>query len=120
MDNQPNSPVKIEVIQGGMVEKEKSYPPIKHETTDNIGFKHVDGAVSMARGKPGTATSSFFICIEDQPELDYGGKRNPDGEGFAAFGRVLDGMNVVKKIQLQPSEKQRLTPPVQIVTISRI
>ena len=68
---------------------------------------------------PDTATSDFFICIGDQPELDYGGKRNPDGQGFAAFGLVTRGMDVVKKIQQAPAEGQKLTPPVRILRIKR-
>jgi peptidyl-prolyl cis-trans isomerase A (cyclophilin A) len=73
----------------------------------------------MARTGPDTATSGFFICIGDQPELDFGGKRNPDGQGFAAFGRVVRGMDVVKKIQTAPHEAQRLTPPITILKIER-
>jgi peptidyl-prolyl cis-trans isomerase A (cyclophilin A) len=74
----------------------------------------------MARDKPGSATSSFFICINDQPELDYGGRRNPDGQGFAAFGRVVAGMDVVRKVQKLPAKGQQLVPPVKILSISRI
>lgn len=91
MDNLPNNDVKIEVIQGGLgfdVE-ESPYPPIEHETTKETGVLHVDSAISMARAEPGTASSEFFIFIGDQPELDFGGKRNPDGQGFAAFGKSL-------------------------------
>lgn len=124
MENQPNSEVKIEVIQGGTMPKDRAYPstysPIEHETTETTGLRHVDGAISMARMKPGTATSSFFICIGDQPELDYEGKRNPDGQGFAAFGRVTDGMDVVRKIHTQPIEGQRLEPPIKILTVRRV
>ena len=58
----------------------------------------MDGAVSMARDGPDTATADFFICVGDQPELDFGGKRNPDGQGFAVFGRVVAGMEVVRRI----------------------
>jgi peptidyl-prolyl cis-trans isomerase A (cyclophilin A) len=72
----------------------------------------------MARNTPGTASSEFFICVGDQPELDYGGKRNPDGQGFAAFGRVVKGMDVVRKIQHLPEKEQMLLEPVKIV-ISR-
>jgi peptidyl-prolyl cis-trans isomerase A (cyclophilin A) len=74
----------------------------------------------MARDGPDTATSDFFICIGDQPELDFGGKRNPDGQGFAAFGQVVKGMDVVKKIQTAPVEGQMLMPPVKIIKITRI
>ena len=124
MDNQPRSEVKIEVIQGGTMPKDRAYPstypPIEHETTETTGLRHVDGTISMARMKPGTATSSFFICIGDQPELDYGGNRNPDGQGFAAYGRVTGGMDVVRKIHRQPHEGQRLEPPVEITTARRV
>ena len=123
MGNQPDSEVKIEVIQGGTVPRDgdypSTYPPIEHETTEKTGLRHVDGAISMARMKPGTATSSFFICIGDQPELDYGGNRNPDGQGFAAFGRVTEGMDVVREIHKQPCEGQRLEPPIEIHTVRR-
>jgi peptidyl-prolyl cis-trans isomerase A (cyclophilin A) len=120
-DNQPQSTVKIEVIQAGInPEREKSgWPPIALERTNKTGLKHVDGAISMARDGPDTATSDFFICIGAQPELDFGGRRNPDGQGFAAFGRVTRGMDVVRKIQATPVEAQKLTPPVKIIAIKR-
>ncbi|MCB2197162.1 MAG: peptidylprolyl isomerase [Bacteroidetes bacterium] len=119
MDNQPKNDVKIEVIQGGLgFEVEESpYPPIQHETTKETGVLHEDGTLSMARAEPGTASSEFFICIGDQPELDFGGKRNPDGQGFAAFGKVTKGMDIVKKIQIQPDEGQMLIDPVKILSI---
>lgn len=121
MDNQPNNDVRIEVIQGGRRSGDSlAYPPIVHETTDKTGIIHEDGVISMARDKPGSATSEFFICIGGQPELDFGGKRNPDGQGFAAFGRVIRGMDVVRKIHEQPAEGQRLNPSVKIFTIGRI
>ena len=120
MDNQPNNDVKIEVIQGGQVPKEKEYEPIKLERTTLTGLKHLDGVISMGRFKPDSAKSSFFFCIGDQPELDYGGKRNPDGQGFAAFGMVIDSMDVVQAIQVEPHEEQRLTPPIEIINIRRI
>jgi peptidyl-prolyl cis-trans isomerase A (cyclophilin A) len=118
--NQPANNVKIEVIQGGQVDPSREFPAIPHEATARTGLKHTDGAVSMARSRPGTATSSFFVCINDQPELDYGGRRNPDGQGFAAFGRVVSGMDVVRKIQKLPAEGQQIKPPVKIFTIRRI
>ena len=119
-ENQPRDKVRIEVIQGGDVDEKKCFPPIAHETTAVTGLKHRDGAVSMARAEPGTATSSFFICVNDQPELDFGGRRNPDGQGFAAFGRVVKGMEVVRRIQRQEAEGQALKRPVQILAISRV
>ena len=120
MDNQPNDEVKIEVIQGGQVPKEKEYDPIKLERTTLTGLKHVDGVISMGRYKPDSAKSSLFFCIGDQPELDFSGKRNPDGQGFAAFGMVIEGMDVVRAIQAEPREEQRLTPPIMITKINRI
>ena len=121
LDNQPNNPVKIEVIQGGNVDSLKQFPPIPMETTEQTGLLHLDGTISMARGAPASATSSFFICINDQPSLNYGGKRNPDGQGFAAFGKVISGMDTVKKIQqLYPEQEQYFKPPVTIISISRI
>lgn len=121
LQNQPKDSIKIEVIQGGDVDSLKEYPPIHLETTEQTGLLHLDGTISMARSAPATATSSFFICINNQPELDYGGKRNKDGQGFAAFGKVTTGMEVVKKIQqLYPEQGQYFKPPVRILTITRL
>lgn len=118
--NQPDNAIKIEVIQGGDVAEDKCFPAIPHETTKTTGIRHLDGVVSMARAEPGTATSSFFICVNDQPELDFNGRRNPDGQGFAAFGRVTEGMDTVKKIQTKEAEGQYLKNPVRIISIRRL
>jgi len=123
MDNQPDSPVKIEVIQAGVnADRAKDgFPPIPLERTSVTGLRHTDGAISMARGMPDSATSGWFICINDQPSLDFGGARNPDGQGFAAFGRVVQGMEVVRRIQRAPNtDAQRLTPPIKILKAARI
>ncbi|HUS19855.1 MAG TPA: peptidylprolyl isomerase [Terriglobales bacterium] len=120
-DNQPTNKIKIEVIQGGANPQAKNgFAAIALERTNATGIKHGDGAISMARDGPDTATSDFFICIGPQPELDFGGKRNPDGQGFAAFGRVTRGMDVVRKIQAAPSKGQKLVPPVRILKMERI
>jgi peptidyl-prolyl cis-trans isomerase A (cyclophilin A) len=120
-DNQPRDQVKIGVIQAGIDPKKAKdeFPPIKLERTRDTGLRHKDGTISMARDGPDTATSDFFLCVGDQPELDFGGKRNPDGQGFAAFGRVVRGMDVVKKIQAAPAKGQSLTPPIKIVKVKR-
>ena len=97
LDNDNGSP-KIEVIQGGANIEFEDLAAIQLETTKQTGIHHLDGVLSMARGGPNTATSEFFICIGAQPALDFGGARNPDGQGFAAFGRVTKGMHIVKKI----------------------
>ena len=119
-DNQPDNDITIDVIQGGLFSEEEMYPPIVHETTLITGILHKDGVISMARNEPGSATSEFFICVGDQPELDYEGKRNPDGQGFAAFGKVVEGMDVVRKIHRQPVDGQMLDPEVLIVNIARL
>ncbi|HEY7516095.1 MAG TPA: peptidylprolyl isomerase [Vicinamibacteria bacterium] len=121
LDNQPGKNVLIEVVQAGVnpTLARKDYPPIALERTKDTGLRHLDGTVSMARDGPDSATSDFFICIGDQPELDFGGRRNPDGQGFAAFGRVVSGMDVVRRIQRSPADGQSLTPPVPITSASR-
>ncbi|MDR2232946.1 MAG: peptidylprolyl isomerase [Tannerella sp.] len=119
MDNQPDNDVKIEVIQGGLYDGRDDFPPIAHETTEMTGIKHADGTLSMARSEPGTASTEFFICIGDQPELDFGGKRNPDRQGFSAFGKVTKGMDIVRKIQLQQDSLQYLIQPVAIQSIDK-
>lgn len=127
-DNDNGSP-KITVIQGDVKDSNKQLPPIKLETTDKTGIKHLDGTLSMARLGPDTATSSFFVCIGAQPSLDFGGARNSDGQGFAAFGQVIAGMDVVKKINALTKAKpsgdaymkgQMLLEPVVIKSIVRI
>lgn len=114
MDNQPKDSIKIEVIQGGFINYKNSLPSITHETTDKTGVLHKDGVISMARGKPGTASSAFFICVGNQPSLDFGGMRNPDGQGFAAFGKVIKGMKIVKKIQIKETNGQYLKKEIKI------
>jgi len=115
-DNQPKSKVKIEVIQGGLYDDKiiDKIKPIAHETTAVTRLKHTDGALSMARNEPGTASTEFFICVGNQPSLDFGGMRNSDGQGFAVFGRVISGMEVVHKIQQLNDTSQYLIEPVKI------
>ena len=114
--NQPDKKVLIDVVQAGRdpASLRPELPPIPLERTSVTGLRHVDAAVSMARDGPDTATSDFFICVGDQPELDFGGRRNPDGQGFAVFGRVVAGMDVVRRIHDAPADGQTLTPPVTI------
>ena len=121
LDNQPGKSALIEVVQAS-VKPELSasdFAPIALERTSTTGLRHLDGTLSMARDGADTATSDFFVCIGDQPSLDFGGKRNPDGQGFAAFGRVVRGMDVVRRIQGAPSDGQRLTPPILILSARR-
>jgi peptidyl-prolyl cis-trans isomerase A (cyclophilin A) len=120
--NLPNRPL-LECIQAGIDpdRRAQGFPPIPLERTSVTGLHHVVGTVSMARGTDAdTATSDFFILLNDQPSLDFGGRRFDDAQGAAAFGRVVAGMDVVRKIQQQRVEAQRLTPPVVITSATRV
>lgn len=121
-DNQPNDPIRIAVIQGNISRerREDTVGPIPLERTSVTGLMHLDGTLSMARSGPDTGVASFFICVGNQPELDFGGRRNPDGQGFAAFGRVISGMDVVRRINASPAEGQSLTPPIRIISAKRV
>ncbi len=116
-----NKPIVIEVIQGGeMPAGVKGFEPIVLERTSTTGLRHLDGTISMARSGPDSATSSFFFCVGPQPDLDFGGRRNKDGQGFAAFGRVVAGVEVVRKIHRSPvNDQEQLTPPVKILSVRR-
>lgn len=120
-ENQPDDAIRIEVIQGGINPGREAQrgEPIPLERTTDTGLSHTDGTLSMSRYLPDSAHSEIFICIGDQPDLDFGGMRNPDGQGFGAFGRVTSGMDVVRAIQLSPHDGQALTPPVIIHAIRR-
>jgi peptidyl-prolyl cis-trans isomerase A (cyclophilin A) len=117
------------LIQGGIKgDPAKAFKPIAHESTARTGLTHKDGTISMARGKPGTAKGDFFICVGDHPGLDAGGPGG-DADGFAAFGQVSDGMDVVAAIfAIPPSptagtgllKGQMLAPPVAILTARRV
>jgi len=122
LSNQLANKVKIEVIQASANPARTSefLPPIKLERTRDTGLKHLDGTISMARDGPDTAQDEFFICIGDQPELDFAGKRNPDSQGFAAFGKVTKGMDVVRRIQMSPADGQSLKPPIRIQRAVRL
>jgi peptidyl-prolyl cis-trans isomerase A (cyclophilin A) len=122
LETQTERPVKIEVIQAGInaAREREGFPAVPLERTSVTSILHKDGTISMARSGPDTATSDFFICIGDQPSLDFGGARNPDGQGFAAFGRVVSGMDVVRAIHGAPAEGETLTPPITITRAFRL
>lgn len=128
LDNQQKSDIPIQVIQGGLNDDETNlHPAIPLERTNNTGLSHKIGAISMARSEPDSATTEFFICLgKDQSQLDFGGKRNPDLQGFAVFGRVVKGMEVVEKINHVETviweankQKQWIKNPVKIFSIKR-
>jgi peptidyl-prolyl cis-trans isomerase A (cyclophilin A) len=123
-ENQPSNASKAELIQGGIY---KSNPKvhdtltgIPHETTAQTHLQHKKGTISMARLAPGTATSEFFICLADQPGFDFGGENNADKQGYAAFGKVVKGMDIVNKIYNQSEDNQSFDPPVPIYNIIQL
>jgi peptidyl-prolyl cis-trans isomerase A (cyclophilin A) len=120
------------LIQGGL-QNVGALPPVAHEPTTQTGLKHTDGVVSIARTAPGSATSDFFICVGDAPYLDANpaapNTQGSDNLGFAAFGRVVEGMDVVRKILALPTpgkainpvmKGQILDPPVPITSARRV
>jgi peptidyl-prolyl cis-trans isomerase A (cyclophilin A) len=126
-DNTVRHDIEIQVIQFQVnpARNREQFPPIPLERTSVTGLKHVDGALSMARAAPDTARGSFSIVIGDQPDMDFGGRRNPDGQGFAAFGRVSRGMDVVKAIQASPTGQrgpygtESLDPAIRVIKAYR-
>jgi peptidyl-prolyl cis-trans isomerase A (cyclophilin A) len=122
-DNQPSNAPKAELIQGGIwktnYKRANTLPGIPHETTKQTGILHTDGTISLARQEPGTATTEFFICIGDQHGFDFDGENNPDKQGYAAFGKVINGMDVVRRIYNRPENNQAFDPPVIIIDISQ-
>ena len=126
-DNTTRKDVEIQVIQfqSDAARRREGFPAIPLERTNVTGLRHVDGALSMARSGPDSATSSFSIMVGDQFELDFGGKRNPDGQGFAVFGRVTGGMDVVKKIHASKTgadgayRTETLDPPIKVIRAYR-
>jgi peptidyl-prolyl cis-trans isomerase A (cyclophilin A) len=122
-ENQVTGAGNSKLIQGGIWKTDHqravSVPGVPHETTMETHLLHTNGTISLARDKPGTGTTEFFICVGDQPGFDYGGENNPDGQGYAAFGKVVRGMDVVRQIYERPENDQRFTPAVPIFSISR-
>lgn len=122
-ENQPSNATKTELIQGGIWKTQQARAAavkgIPHETTAQTGIHHTDGVISLARLEPGSAGTEFFICIGDQPGLDYGGENIADKQGYAAFGKVVNGMDVVRKIYRQNEEDQYFSPPVMIYSVRR-
>lgn len=126
----PDRPA-MEIVQARInpERRREGFDAIALERTSVTGLAHVVGTISMARGvQADTARSDFFICLDDQPSLDFGGKRFEDAQGAAAFGRVVKGMDIVRRIQQQPTNrdagtamgKQTLLPPVTIARIARV
>jgi len=118
------------LIQGGTRnDPKRTLKPIAHEPTTKTGLSNTDGAISMARGAPGTASGDFFIIIGDMSALDAKPDQPGDNQGFAAFGRIVDGMDIVRKILASPTSPtegegvmkgQMLQPKIPILHAHRI
>ena len=123
-DNQPSDAYKAALIQGGVWRTNhklsETVPRIPHETTKETGILHTNGTLSLARLEPGTASTEFFICLGDQPGFNYGGENNPDKQGYAAFGKVVKGMDIVRLIYNRPEDDQDFDPPIVIFDIVRL
>jgi peptidyl-prolyl cis-trans isomerase A (cyclophilin A) len=123
-ENQPSNAPKSELIQGGIWKTNYKLAVailgIVHEPTNQTNILHKNGVISLARAEPGTAGAEFFICVGDQPGFDYGGDNNSDGQGYAAFGKVVKGMDAVRSIYNAPEYDQALDPPVMIYNIKTL
>lgn len=137
-DNEVRADAPIQVVQARIdqARRAEAFPPVALERTSRTGLRHLDGTISMARDvtaeRPGpdTVRSDFFMCVGDQPSLDSGGRRSPDGQGFSAFGRVVAGRDVVRRIHGSPAppgtparfgvgEGQTLEPMIRIIRAYR-
>jgi peptidyl-prolyl cis-trans isomerase A (cyclophilin A) len=121
-DNQPTGNTETAILQGGTWQTKPAIklPGIPHESTLQTKLTHKDGTISLARQAPGTASTEFFICIGDQKGFDYGGSNNPDGQGYAAFGQVVKGMDLVKQFYRHPTNDDQLQQPIDILNIVRL
>jgi len=116
-------------VQGGIRHTaRRALPQIAHEPTSRTGIRHLDATISMARNAPGTAMGDFFITVGPMPVMDEGGGRNADNQGFAAFGRVEQGMDAIRRILAAPTvpnagrggmRGQMIAAPVRIVSARR-
>jgi peptidyl-prolyl cis-trans isomerase A (cyclophilin A) len=118
----------VGLVQGGVRDAKLLYPPIKLEPTSLTGLHHGDGTISMARAEPDSARADFFIIVGEMPSLDTQPGQPGDNQGFAAFGRVVEGMDIVRRILAAPTSPtlgdgpmkgQMLAPPVRILTARR-
>lgn len=110
----------IHIVQIGTGQRfQETKTPVKHESTSDTGLRHEQWTVSAARFEAGALYGSFFVCLEDAPELDAGGVRQPDQQGFAAFGRVCDGHEVVTKLYQKAEDEEELKLGLVVHNITR-
>ncbi|MGN6195584.1 MAG: peptidylprolyl isomerase [Ginsengibacter sp.] len=124
-EDQSMNIAKTQLIQGGLwqtnFKKQQSIPGIPLETTKQTGILHQEGVISLARNEdPNSGNTEFFICMDDEPDYDYGGDASPDKKGYVTFGRVIDGMKYVKQIHEQPDYETNFRPPIKIINITRL
>ncbi len=119
-----SNPNNTGIIQAGIwqtnPEKKVTMAGIEHETTKQSGLSHTSGTISLARTTPGSANTEFFICIGDQSPLDFDRRGTEDGQGFAAFGKVFEGMDIVRKIQDKKSSGDKFVEKIEIIRITRL
>ena len=124
-DDQPMNAAKTQLIQGGLwrtnYKLEQKLPGIPLETTKQTGILHQEGVLSLARAEEANSgNTEFFICMDDEPDYDYGGAASPDKKGYTTFGRVISGMKYVKQIHSQPDFETNFNPPIKIINIKRL
>ena len=124
-EDQSMNVAKTQLIQGGLwqtnFKKQQTIPGIPLETTKQTGILHTEGVISLARNEdPNSGNTEFFICMDDEPDYDYGGDASPDKKGYATFGKVIEGMKYVKQIHAQPDFETNFKPPIKIINIKRL
>jgi len=124
-DDQPMNAAKTQLIQGGLwqtkFKKQQTIPGIPLETTKQTGILHQEGVLSLARAEEANSgNTEFFICMDDEPDYDYGGAASADKKGYTTFGRVISGMKYVKQIHSQPDYETNFNPPIKIINIKRL
>ena len=124
-EDQSMNIAKTQLIQGGLwqtnFKKQQKIPGIPLETTQQTGILHQEGVISLARNEdPNSGNTEFFICMDNEPDYDYGGEASPDKKGYVTFGRVIDGMKYVRQIHEQPDYETNFKPPIKIINIVRL
>ena len=124
-DDQAMNVAKTQLIQGGLWQTkfklQQTIPGIPLETTKQTGILHTEGVISLARNEePNSGNTEFFICMDNEPDYDYGGDASPDKKGYVTFGKVIDGMEYVRQIHDQPDFETNFKPPIKIINIKRL
>ncbi|TCR65318.1 peptidylprolyl isomerase [Bosea sp. BK604] len=121
--NQPDDLHKVSTVQWGWYEQKDNTLPFERppiEPTSVTGLRHVRGTMSMARRGTGTPGSEYFIILRDEPELDFGGRRNPDGQGFSAFARVIEGFDTLERLHARGEDGQFVKRPIPVLSVREL